>query len=350
MNQEYGPIFIATSFAKCQHAEQLADILGESGFQCQFGKYLGGNEISTGVRARISSSSCLIALLERAHKKSRKPSSWVVQEMVFAYGCGKKCLLLEEESVRFPKGLLGDVEVMSFNAANFTSVVPQVLRQLKVLLLKEGLTIGIKKNTDRWFHVSTELDNDCNDGARESMRQSGILIEKSDFDRALEYARKAARLDRKCWQARLRCGALLQESGNLVEGSAHYNYILERFKGNNKACAAAKHNLATVLERQFTCYGPQQAHREMAGLCEASLALDSSRVYTRAFLVCIYLRMNKPEKAHKLLEASFRYSGFSKVMRLELEKSPDGLDLLKRLPTWAQNVVYPLRPEINSIN
>jgi tetratricopeptide (TPR) repeat protein len=348
MRQALGSLFIATGFApkRLVRAQQLSALLTEAGFNCVMGQGFGGTSISKGVQMRIAASSCVIALIEGS-SNGKTPSQWIVQEVACAVALKKICLVLVEKGVSLTKGLLGDVELISFEASAFAAVFPQVLRQLNVMLQKQGLTIGIKEVSSPRLYISENPnEKDCNEMARTQMKVASSLTEGKQYDLALQSAKKATRLDNNCWQAWIKYGGLLLRGGRLDEGTKIHNQVLKDFKGNNTACAAAKHNLAVTKELRFGL-GSVRANRESRPLYECSLKLDSSRVYTRAALICLYLRQDKFDKANALLEKSLRHEGFVSVMRSELDESSDGLRLLKLLPTWTQNLLYPLSPRVS---
>lgn len=337
-------IFIATGFAptRRKRAQLLAALLTEAGFCCEMGEGFGGTSVANGVRDRIASSSCVIALIEPSNRGKREPTQWLIQEVACAIGLNKCCLVLVEKRARFSRGLLGDAEFISFRASSFASVLPQVFHQLNVILHKQGRAIGIKETSDPRLHISNEpTETECNDLARAQMKTASKLTMGKQFDLALEHAKLATELDKNCWQAWIKYGGLLMKVGRLIEGVKIHSQVWRDFKGNQTAGAAAKHNLAVAKELQFGLES-ERGNMEAEALYECSLKLDPYRVYTRAALVCVYLRLKKLDRAHALLEGSAKYNGFIPAMRQELDESVDGMTLLARLPVLAQNLLYPI--------
>ena len=344
MAQKLWCIFIAAGFAPAsrERAQLLAALLNEAGFDCVIGEGFGGTRISDGVRKRIASADIVIAVIEPTEGE-REPSQWIVQEIAYAAALKKTCLLLVQKDVHFAEGILGDVEFINFEVSNYAAALPQVLRQLNVMLRNRGLAIGIKEVPASRLYISEgPSENDCNEMARAYLKTASVLTEKGDYNGALKYAEKATTVDKACYQARIKYGGLLLKSGRLGEATRIHLQVLKDFKDNRKACAAAKHNLAVTKELQF---GPTsvRANTEAMPLYECSLSLDPSREYTRAALICTYLRLAKPEKAYTLLEESLKCENFILAMRRELDENMDGLKLLVLLPTWAQNLLYPLQ-------
>lgn len=338
-------VFIATSFApSCrERAQVLADLLSAAGFQSVFGEGFGGAQLSEGVRERLASADVVVALLEPANGK-REPSQWVIQEVTFAAALKKPCLLLVEKGVRFSQGLLGDIEFINFEASNYAAVFPRVFCQLNVILRNKRQVFGTKEAPSPRLYISKDPDEkDCNDMARAQLRSASKLTVRMKNDEALKHAKNATRLDPNCWQAWIKYGGLLLEAGRIAESIKIHSQVLKDFKGNKIACAAAKHNLAVTKELQFGL-DSLRANKEAKPLYESALSLDPFRVYTRAALICTYLRLNKRREAIRLLEQSLSYKneGFISVMRRELDESVDGIRLLAFLPTWAQNLLYPL--------
>lgn len=159
---------------------------------------------------------------------------------------------------------------------------------------------------------------------------------------ALEHAEQAVILDPNSGQALVTLGGILQEFGRLDESHNINVSILEKFRGNNRVCAAAYHNLAVELERRFPYRRTKKLKKEIVRLYEHSLRLDPSRPITRAPLICFYLRLQQFQKAYALLEQSVHDETFKTMMREELRRSPDRIALLNALPTWAQNLFYPI--------
>lgn len=339
-------IFIATSFAPAcrERAQILADLFSEAGFHCVFGEGFGGTQLSEGVRKRLSSADVVVALLEPANGSKREPSRWVLQEVTFATALKKPCLLLVEKGVRFSQGLLGDIEFINFEASNYAAVFPQVFCQLNIIMRNKRLVIGSKEAPSPRLYISKDPgEKECNDMARAQIKSASKLTERMKYDEALKHAKNATRLDPNCWQAWIKYSGLLLEAGRLAEGTKIHVQVLRDFKGNKIACAAAKHNLAVTKELQFGL-DSIRANKEAEPLYESALSLDPFRVYTRAALICTYLRLDKRGEATRLLEQSLSYTneGFISVMRRELDESVDGIRLLTFLPTWAQNLLYPL--------
>ena len=337
-------VIIATRFelAYRERAQILADLLAQSGFNCVFGEGFGGSKLSEGVRRSLAEADLVIALLEPEDETNREPSQWVLQEVIYAIALGKRCLLLVAKGVRFSQGLLGDVELINFDISNYAAVLPQVLRQLNVILRSQGLVIGVKEAATPYYYLAEEPGKeDGNEMARSQIRTAGRLTKVEDYGQALIHAEKAMRLDPTCWQAWIRYGGLLLIVRRLAEASKIHKQMLKEFKNDKVACAAAKHNLAVANELRFGI-DSLPANMKAKPLFEAALTLDPLRIYTRTALVCTYLRLDKSQEALQLFERSLRYKGFIPAMRRELDEAIDGLKLLALLPTWAQNLLYPI--------
>ena len=344
MTQKLWCIFIATGFAQAsrERAQLLAALLTEVGFQCVIGECFGGTRVSDGVQERIASADVVVALIEPGEGE-RGPSQWIVQEIAWAAALKKPCLLLVQKDVSFSQGLLGDIEFISFEVSNYAATFPQVLRQLNVILHNRDLAIGIKEVPASRLYISAgPSEKDCNEMARAYLKSASDLTEKGQYEAALKQAQNATTVDKTCWQAWIKFGGLLLERGRLDEATRIHLQVLKDFKDDKKAFAAAKHNLAVTKELRFGL-DSVRANTEAQPLYECALTLDPSREYTRAALICTYLRLDQREKAYALLEESLRYENFIPAMRRELDESVDGLKLLVLLPTWAQNLLYPLQ-------
>ena len=190
-----------------------------------------------------------------------------------------------------------------------------------------------------WYHlVDGEISANCSDVVRAHMKKSSVLIERGDLGVALEPVKAAVLLDPDCWQARLRYGALLVETGRLDEGSEQYLHILAHTKGNSVAAAAAYHNQATELERRFAFRRLRKVNEEIARKYELALKLDQLRVSTRAPLVCAYQRLGELEKARKLFSESLMYGeAFIRAIWEELDMSLDSEKLVPAILSWTKH-------------
>jgi hypothetical protein len=190
-----------------------------------------------------------------------------------------------------------------------------------------------------WLHVAdSENDWRCSEQVRALMKKSSLLVNRGQLHEALGLARKALCLDPDFWQARLRCGCLLVETGSLSEGSEYYAYILEHQKENAIASAAAYHNQATELERRFGFRRTEAVNEQIARKYELALELDPLRVMTRAALVCAYQRVGELEKAKQLFKESLRSGeAFIRAIWEELEMSVDSHRLVRAILNWTKN-------------
>ena len=348
MAEELNHVFIATSFATgCrERAQRLVDFLGYFGVRCIFGEGFGGGPISAGVQAGITSSSFVIALLSRENKigdGAWEPSQWVIQEVTWAHARMKTCLLLVEEGVRFSGGMLGDVEYISFDADGFSDVFPHVLRQVKVILKKEGLTIGVKEDDPIQIYLRrVEGENDSPEALHEKVL---TLVGREKYEEALELAEKLTKTHPNYWRGWITLGAVLVKLWNLDEGDAVFVKMLEDFSSDDEACGAALHNHAWVIELKSKPHPSARSLNEQACLYRKALARDTTRVYTRASLICIYVLLDQVEKAHALLNESAIYGeGFLEAMRRELDtRGVTRFRIISQLPTLAQNLLYPIR-------
>lgn len=350
--REQGPVLILTSFApRCiGHANQIKDTLHEAGVPCELGEDLGGLPISEGVRKKIMESSLIIGLLERPNGRTWKPAEWVLLELEFARAVGKRCVSFFEQGVQFSRKLLSDIEFIPFKTNDFSSIFPRIFSELNTKL-------GIKRPFEPWFYVTEDdVESDCEDAAfhrqkaRKLARQAQYIGESCGdevesrklLDLACKHAEEAITLDPNNWPGLITFGGILVESGHLDAGHAIYVSVLEKFAHDNRACAAAHHNLGSELERRFPSPRTKKIMREIVRHYECSFRLDSSRAATRAPLICFYLRLGKVREAQALLSQSAGNEEFRRMMTEELHRSPDRGALFTLLEEWAQNLFYPL--------
>lgn len=352
MAQELKPIFIATSFTKgCRAcAQRLADFLSLFvGVRCVVGEHLGGDKVGEGVKATIESSSFVVVMIHRGPKKGsaagREARPWLIQEMTWAEARSKPCLLLVEEGVRFAGGLLGDVEVVRFRGDNFAEAFPRVLLQVQAILKKQGLTIGVKEHDPIQIYIPKRLTAGVDEFSNALYEKALSLTDRGLCEEALEYARKLTTMYPDFWPGWLNLGALLVMTWDLDGGDAVFAKILKEFSGKKDARAAASHNRGWVAALKSLPNPTPKALAEQSRFYEQALAVDPSRVPTRAALVCTYALLGQGEQARALAEESAIYGEeFLKELRDEIEwRGPLRTRIMAQLPTLVQNLLYPIR-------
>lgn len=344
MAQTFKHVFIAIPFTKRgrDYARAVARFLALLELPCEIGEVFGGGRISDGVRSKISNSIFVIAILPR------NPSQWLIQEVSWADGQAKPYLLLVEAGSRFSSGILGDVEVVRFKSNYFSEVLAQVLDQVQVILSKYDLTLGLKeKKVDpvRIYIPKKRVKSES--ASAEALYEKTLdSMDREEYAEAFGLAEKFTAKYPNHWPGWLTLGALHVKHSEYNEADDVFNKILKAFPKDDKACAAAYHNLAQVLHLKFLPRPSAKVLNEEACLYRRSLARDGSRLETRAALICTYaLLENQIEKAHELLDESSRYGeDFFEALRQELdERDASRFEIMSRLQKWAQNILYPIR-------
>jgi tetratricopeptide (TPR) repeat protein len=341
MAQAFSHVFIAIPFTKKgrDYARHSAGFLTWLGIRCEIGEVFGGGRISDGVRSKIANSSFVIAILPR------NPSHWLIQEVAWADGHAKPYLLLVEEG-RFNGGILGDVEVTRFKPDHFLEVLPQVLAQVLVILEKHfGLTIGLKKYDPIQLYIPNKRVKPENASAEALYEKTLTLLAQEKYAQAFESAKKFTAKYPNHWPGWITLGALHVRRLDFIAADEVFNKILDTFPKDGKACGAAYHNLAQVLYIKTLPRPSSKVRKEEARLYRQSLICDGSRLDTMAALICTYVLLKQNKRACALLDESAGYSeDFFEALRQELkERGASGIEITSQLPTWAQNVLYPIR-------
>jgi hypothetical protein len=341
--------FIITGFGeeyrRC--AEVLADILKTFDMDSIFGEGFGGGGIAEGVRAKLESSTFVIALMTRGTQVAEnvwEPRTWLREELAWSDARGKDALILVEDGVSLSGGILGDVETLRFNADRFTEVLPAFIRNLKSLLNRRYLTLGIM-DLPIFTHIQDEhIVDECNDEAKFLILKMRQLAKQQRYSEALQYARRATEVDPRAWRAWTSYGALLVQLGEVDQGDAIFARVLNEFQKNRKAKAAAIHNRAWVKAIKAGYAPSTKSLVKQAKMYARALSLDTSRVYSRASLLIVLLQLGNYARANRLLEESVMFEDFLEALRFELDIHGAELHgILQALPTWVRFMLYPKR-------
>jgi tetratricopeptide (TPR) repeat protein len=361
MHEGKGPIVISGSFSERgrRHIEELSKFLEVLGLTAVRGEFLGGAPVSKGVQELLSAAWFVVVILsreERIDDDTWRGSDWVMQEAAWAKALGKECVFLLERGVQFHTGLLGDVERIAFSDDYFSEVFVPFGKQLRSLLNRSLLTLGVMRMPVH-THVSDEpLDEGCSDEANQLILDIRYLARQQRYEEAFELAMKATKADPNCWRAWTSLGALMVRLGKLDDGDKVFAQVLKRFPNDRKGAAAALHNRAWVLEIRGGPNPTASNLREQSRLYEKVLELDDSRVNTRASLLICKLLLSEAEEAERILADSRWREGFLDALRFELDargigdvRLPQALPkwlrtLLQALPKWLRKLLYSNQP------
>lgn len=351
MDEAKNYIFIPTSFSGKgkERAELVSAFLELFELRCVLGETFGGGEVAKGVRERIDGSWFLVPILSRQVRvgdDTWAASEWVWQELAYAKRAAKDCIILVERGVRFGGGILGDVEYLEFDPEKFSDVLIPLGRQVRALLNRHLLTTGLKPTPIHTYVSDEPLRNECTDEAKRLILEVRHLAKQRRFEEALDFAKKATRVDPNCWRAWTSLGALLVQLGKVDDGDKIFAQVLSDFASNNKAAAAAWHNRAWVREIKAGCFPSQSELKGQARLYERALKLDGTRVNTRACLLIIRQKLGEADKAERLLEDSVLYEGFLDALRFEFDaRGGSAHKALQAMPKWLRHLLYPIRQD-----
>lgn len=344
MNGKNWSVFVPTSFDDLgrARAKSVGDFLRLFELRAVTGDTFAGLSLSLEIRKLIEDSWFLVPILSRDEKVSAdtwRTSEWLIQEVAWASARKKDCLILVEKGVRFTGGILGDVEYLTFNGDSFSEVLTPLGHQVRALLHRNLLTMGIKELPAR-THVSDDpLLDECSTAAQQLILELRHLCDQGRYGEAYEIAVMAARLDRNCWRARTSMGALLARFGEVDEGDHLFKQVMKEFSSSPKGMASALHNHAWALEIMGGLVSSAEL-AEPAGLYEEALRLDGSRVHTRACLILCWLLLGEEEKALRLLEESLLFTGFLGALHFELDTyGPQARQALRVLPERLRNIL-----------
>jgi tetratricopeptide (TPR) repeat protein len=329
-----GHVFIMHHFDENgrSRARQLTDILKLLNISTVFGENFCGQEISAGVRSRIEDSRLVVGLLTRdveISKNKWQPSQWIVQEITWAVARGIPVLLAVENGVVFNGGLVGELEQIFFKNGDYTSAVHRIAKQAKSMM--SGVI------------VPQELPEESLDArvwvfilkARECGR-------KRQWKEVLSLSEQALRLDPKVWRAKLNYGLALVMLGHLSRAENVFEEMSRDFADNHQALAATYHNFGWIEEVRSAGSREMKSLRKQSRYYERSLALEASRIYTRASLLLCKALMSEKNQANTLLMASLKYRGFLTALRSEIDnRGWLGHQALRELPEWLYPTLFP---------
>lgn len=133
--------FVGHSFddADAPFAQAVIETLEALGITVVTGEKPKADKISDKVKRQIDGQHIFVGIFTRRHKlegtNSWTTSAWVLDEKAYAYGRGRKLILLKEADVESIGGIQGDYEFLSFTRENFHEVIVKLI-QLFILAVK----------------------------------------------------------------------------------------------------------------------------------------------------------------------------------------------------------------------
>lgn len=133
--------FVGHSFANADAlvVSSVLDTLREIGLRVVTGERPKAERISEKVKRLIDDQYLFVGLFTRRDKIARKPewttSPWVIDEKAYAFGQGKKLILLKEDGVSSIGGIQGDYEYVEFNRSRLEVLALALLRILDVRIM-----------------------------------------------------------------------------------------------------------------------------------------------------------------------------------------------------------------------
>lgn len=130
--------FVGHSFATedLPLATSVIHVLESIGLQVVTGEKPKADRISEKVKRLIDSQHIFVAIFTRRDKLEGKnawtTSSWVLDEKAYAYGKGRKLILLKENDVESIGGIQGDYEFLPFSRENFHEAIVKLIQLFAV--------------------------------------------------------------------------------------------------------------------------------------------------------------------------------------------------------------------------
>ena len=125
--------FVGHSFSNDDKAvvECVTETLEALGITVVTGEKPRAGSVSEKVRRRIETQYLFVGVFTRrdkiAQKKEWTTSAWIIDEKAYAYGKGKKLILLKEDSVGGIGGIQGDYEYIEFHRERLDVLVRHIL-------------------------------------------------------------------------------------------------------------------------------------------------------------------------------------------------------------------------------
>ena len=136
--------------------------------------------------------------------------------------------------------------------------------------------------------------------------------------------------------------------GRYTEAAECFDFVCSEFTQNSHAVARALHNKAWLIGVRDG-YANADSIGERLSLYQESLALDNSRIYTRALVLICYALLGRNEDAERFLKSSLRWEGFVAALREELDDlGTSGHKALTSFPDWLRDLLYPQKTKPKS--
>lgn len=171
----------------------------------------------------------------------------------------------------------------------------------------------------------------------EMLRQVRAQAQQRNFQRAYDISSRIVQLAPNCANAHGNMATALVHMRKFEEAKEKYEEIIARFPDKSQLVARTLHNLAWV-ELCWKGMDDQHAMEQCKKLYLRSLALDNTRLPTRAlYLVCLAI-LHEHSEAEQFLQASIRQGGFLDALRSQVSAlNQQGFDTLSHIPQWLQS-------------
>lgn len=342
-------LFLATAFDQVNRsrADSISSILSAIGHDVKIGDKLDGGTISKSVQELIAKSDGLISILSRRDELSDGgwgTHPWVIEEETWARAHEKYVLRLVEDGVSRIGGIAGDVEAIRFPHGQFEICIPRILTFAQYInnrINKQPALNPVVRRRSYSIVPTDAVEETWGLKVKSLIEEARMKAEMELFQDALELSNEAACLAPDCWRAQINRGVAMVHLGKYGEAEEAINDTIRMFSSSNTIVAKALHNKAWLFGVRDGIDNKESIQNRKEIYLEA-LALDNTRIFTRAMvLICMFL-LNENEKARTFLEASIKWSGFHKALREELDALGGiGLEVVQQFPQWLRDLLYP---------
>ena len=169
------------------------------------------------------------------------------------------------------------------------------------------------------------------------LRQVRTEAQAGNFQHAYDLSSQVVQLSPNCARAHGNMATALVHLRRFNEAIEKYREIVSRFPDHSQLVARTLHNLAWA---KLCWKGMDDEHtmEKCKDLFLRSLALDNTRLPTRAqYLVCLAI-LKEHSEAEQFLRASVKQPGFLDALRNQVSAlDQQGFDTLSHIPEWLQS-------------
>jgi tetratricopeptide (TPR) repeat protein len=240
--------FVGQSFAEddLEILDFFKAVLAEMGVRAITGERAEARSVSDKVKARIAEGDIFVGVLtkrESAESGKFRTSEWVIQEIAYAAGLGKKIIVLKEKDVISIGGIHGDAEYIEFDR---TTLHKAALKLVQMIWSLNPGKMALNKNQPPQLNIDF-LEAAVAAQPREPLLRvtlAQVRASAGQVDSALRELTETLRIFPDFAPARLELIKGLRSAGRCEDAEAEVNKFLNVHPFDGQA----HHHLAHILE------------------------------------------------------------------------------------------------------